>query len=177
MTSRDYLVRGHMRFSDDELPNLFERYTALVRTSKLYRECTSEKIALATAGDVGAVCKHIAGVKNDVKIGRKLQMEDLLAEALFDVAVLAQKTGYPLEGLMDKKIRQILKFRRRHKRNAIQYIMDNIDVDIDSYSVEDILSILNLTDPSEYQIKDVATIRGEARSGSIFREGEAEGPG
>ena len=104
MTSRDYLVRGHMRFSDDELPNLFERYAALVRTSQLYRECNTEKIALTTAGDVGAVCKHITGVKNDVKIGRKLQMEDLLAEALFDIAVLAQKTGYTLEGLMDKKL-------------------------------------------------------------------------
>ena len=34
--------------------------------------------------------------------------------------------------------------------------MDNIDVDIDSYSIEDILSILNLTDPSEYQVKDAA---------------------
>ena len=34
--------------------------------------------------------------------------------------------------------------------------MDDIDVDIDSYSIEDILSILNLTDPSEYQVKDAA---------------------
>ena len=34
--------------------------------------------------------------------------------------------------------------------------MDSVDVDINSYSVEDILSILNLTDPSEYQVKDAA---------------------
>ena len=34
--------------------------------------------------------------------------------------------------------------------------MDNVDVDIDSYSIEDILSILNLNDPSEYQVKDAA---------------------
>lgn len=105
MANRDYLVRGHMRFSDEELPNLFERYAALVRTSQLYRDHTTEQVALATTGDVGAACKCISGVKNNVKMGKKLQLEDLLAEALFDMAVLAQKNGFTLEGLMDKKLR------------------------------------------------------------------------
>ena len=104
MTSKDYLVRGHMRFSDDELPNLFERYAALVRTSQLYRDNTPEQIALTTSGDVGAVCKQISGVKNNVKLAKKLQLEDFLAEAVFDLAVLAQKTGFSLEELMHKKL-------------------------------------------------------------------------
>jgi hypothetical protein len=34
--------------------------------------------------------------------------------------------------------------------------MEDIDTDIDNYSVEDIYAILNLQDPSEYQVKDAA---------------------
>ena len=34
--------------------------------------------------------------------------------------------------------------------------MEDIDTDIDKYSVEDIYAILNLQDPSEYQVKDAA---------------------
>ena len=47
--------------------------------------------------------------------------------------------------------------------------MDNIDTNIDNYSVEDIYSILNLQDPSEYQVKDAANnIISQMRSQGSF---------
>jgi hypothetical protein len=47
--------------------------------------------------------------------------------------------------------------------------MDNIDTNIDNYSVEDIYSILNLQDPSEYQVKDAANnIISQMRSQGNF---------
>ena len=45
----------------------------------------------------------------------------------------------------------------------------NIDTNIDNYSVEDIYAILNLQDPSEYQIKDAAnSIISQMRSQGNF---------
>ena len=47
--------------------------------------------------------------------------------------------------------------------------MDDIDTNIDNYSVEDIYAILNLQDPSEYQIKDAAnSIISQMRSQGNF---------
>ena len=45
----------------------------------------------------------------------------------------------------------------------------NIDTDLDNYSVEDIHAILNLQDPSEYQVKDAANnIISQMRSQGNF---------
>jgi len=47
--------------------------------------------------------------------------------------------------------------------------MENIDTNIDNYSVEDIYSILNLQNPSEYQVKDAANnIISQMRSQGNF---------
>ena len=32
--------------------------------------------------------------------------------------------------------------------------MENLDTDIDKYSVDDLLTILNLNEPTEYQVQD-----------------------
>ena len=34
--------------------------------------------------------------------------------------------------------------------------MENLDTDIDKYTTDDLLTILNLSDPSEYQVTDAA---------------------
>ena len=44
--------------------------------------------------------------------------------------------------------------------------MENLDTDIDKYNIDDLLTILNLNEPSEYQVKDatntiIAKMRAE----------------
>jgi hypothetical protein len=105
MSNASFLIQGHSRSSDDNTDETLHKYSNLVHASDLQTEDT-RNIALTLAGDCGVACKQIAGTSNRVKLTKRLQVEDTLTEALFDLTALAQKLGFSLEGLMQRKMQQ-----------------------------------------------------------------------
>ena len=106
MSSTNFLVRGHSRLSDDNTDEILYRYSNMAHRSNLQTKHTAEEIALTLVGDCGVACKQIVGISNQVKLAKRLQVEDTLTETLFDLTALAQKLGFSLEGLMQRKMQQ-----------------------------------------------------------------------
>jgi hypothetical protein len=100
------LIRGHMRFNEEDYENTqtllnLSRYEKKIIQSELCRACPLDKIASLLREECTQLDYQVYAFQPSAGKQHKLEIKKTLKEALFQLTVLANKLGYTMADLRE----------------------------------------------------------------------------